>query len=152
MPRPPLGTPVSDLAREADSVQFCLSKGLGAPVGSVPVGSEAFIHEARRVRKMLGGGMRQAGVIAAAGLVALEETPPKLAQDHANARMLGQIVSDAPGLTVELDDIETNIVFFDVDPAMANACRICPPRRGSRGASHRLRGHPETAAPSRTIR
>ena len=114
-----LGTPVSDLAREADSVQFCLSKGLGAPVGSVLVGSEAFIHEARRVRKMLGGGMRQAGVIAAAGLVALEETPPKLAQDHANARMLGQIVSDAPGLTVELDDIETNIVFFDVDPAMA---------------------------------
>jgi len=116
-----LGTPVSDLVREADSVQFCLSKGLGAPVGSLLVGSEAFIHEARRVRKMLGGGMRQAGVIAAAGLVALEETPPKLPQDHANARLLAEIVSDAPGLTVELDDLETNIVFFHVDPAMATA-------------------------------
>ncbi len=111
-----LDTTVAELSNEADSVQFCLSKGLGAPVGSLLVGSEAFIHEARRVRKMLGGGMRQAGIIAAAGLVALEETPPKLANDHANAQVLAQILSDAPGLTMAEDGVETNIVLFDVDP------------------------------------
>ena len=127
-----LDMPVSDLVRDADSVQFCLSKSLGAPIGSMLVGSESFIQEARRVRKMLGGGMRQAGVIAAAGLVALRETPPKLAQDHANARVLAGMVSDVPGLTIDAGQIETNIVFFQVDPAMATA-PVFAERVGARG-------------------
>jgi threonine aldolase len=127
-----LETSVAEISEEADSVQFCLSKSLGAPVGSLLVGSESFIQEARRVRKMLGGGMRQAGVIAAAGLVALKETPPKLAKDHENARLLAEMVSDAPGLTVDLDNVETNIVFFDVDPALGTPVEFAE-RLGARG-------------------
>ncbi len=109
---------VADLVADADSVQFCLSKGLGAPVGSLLVGSRDFIVEARRVRKMLGGGMRQAGVIAAAGLVALDEVAPKLPGDHANARLLAELLSDAPGLHIDLDLVQTNIVFWELGPAL----------------------------------
>ncbi len=104
---------VQDLVRSADSVTFCLSKGLSAPVGSVVVGSTTFIKRARRMRKALGGGMRQAGVIAAAGIVALTEMVHRLAEDHANARMLAEGLARLPGLAPE--PTHTNIVYFKVD-------------------------------------
>ncbi len=104
---------VKALTRHADSVTFCLSKGLSAPVGSVVVGSRAFIKRARRARKMLGGGMRQAGVIAAAGIVALTEMIDRLREDHANARRLANGLSRIPG--VQPEPVHTNIVYFHVD-------------------------------------
>jgi len=109
-----LGRPVAELARKPDSVMFCLSKGLGAPVGSMLVGSKAFIEEARHVRKMLGGGMRQAGVLAAAGLVALEETPPRLHIDHENAKFLAYGLAEIPGIKIDPAKVVTNILIFDV--------------------------------------
>jgi threonine aldolase len=108
------GTPVKDVAAQADSVTFCLSKGLGAPVGSVVTGSKAFIGRARRARKMLGGGMRQAGIIAAAGLVALETMVDRLRDDHANARALAEGLATLPGIQIDLGAVQTNIVIFDV--------------------------------------
>ncbi|MBM4259553.1 MAG: low-specificity L-threonine aldolase [Deltaproteobacteria bacterium] len=95
-----------------DSVQFCLSKGLAAPVGSLLCGSKEFIARARRIRKMVGGGMRQAGVIAAAGLVALGEMTERLTEDHYNARILANDLVDLPGMTLDLDTVQTNIVIF----------------------------------------
>jgi threonine aldolase len=109
-----LGLPVAELTKSFDSVMFCLSKGLGAPVGSLLVGSKDFIAAARSVRKALGGGMRQAGVLAAAGLIALECGPGRLHEDHANARLLAEGVAEIPGITVELATVQTNIVIFDV--------------------------------------
>ncbi len=109
-----LGVDVKELTRGADSVSFCLSKGLAAPVGSVVCGSKEFIAEARRNRKVLGGGMRQAGVIAAAGIVALEEMVERLADDHANARRLAEGIGNTPGLSVEAGKVKTNIVCFDL--------------------------------------
>jgi threonine aldolase len=106
-----------ELARDVDSVTFCLSKGLAAPVGSVICGSTAFIARARRVRKMLGGGMRQAGVIAAAGIVSLERMVNRLAEDHANARTLAEGVARLAGLRVDLASVQTNIVIFGVERA-----------------------------------
>ncbi len=103
-----------DLAAEADSVSFCLSKGLGAPVGSVVCGTQDFINEARRARKVLGGGMRQAGVIAAAGIVALNEMVDRLAEDHANAKKLSMGLAEIPGISINPDDIQTNIIFFEI--------------------------------------
>ena len=102
------------LAAEADSVSVCLSKGLAAPVGSVVCGSRDFIGRARRARKVVGGGMRQAGVLAAAGIVALTEMTKRLADDHANARQLAQGLAQLPGLSIDLSRIKTNIVFFEV--------------------------------------
>jgi threonine aldolase len=96
------------------SVTFCLSKGLGAPVGSVICGSAELVTRARRLRKMLGGGMRQAGVLAAAGLVALEGMIDRLAEDHANARALAEGLARLPGLGVDLASVQTNIVIFQV--------------------------------------
>src|SRR5215831_4307136 len=93
-----LGVPVSTISRSLDSVMFCLSKGLGAPVGSMVVGSQEFIDRARIYRKMFGGGMRQAGVLAAAGLIALEESPKRLHEDHANAQYLAAEIAKIPGL------------------------------------------------------
>ena len=93
---------------------FCLSKALGAPVGSVLCGDEAFIARARRVRKSLGGGMRQAGVIAAAGIVALDEMVDRLAEDHANAKTLAIGLANIPGLKIDPERIKTNIVYFRV--------------------------------------
>jgi threonine aldolase len=107
------GRPVTDWTAHATSVQFCLSKGLGAPVGSIVAGSAAFVREARRIRKMLGGGMRQAGVIAAAGLVALETMRDRLAEDHANARVFAERLAAVPGVTLPLDRVQTNIVVFE---------------------------------------
>jgi threonine aldolase len=110
-----LGVPAAKLAAEADSVSFCLSKGLGAPVGSVVCGSRDFISEARRARKILGGGMRQAGVLAAAGIVALEVMVERLAEDHANARKLAEGIAQMPGISIDPGQIHTNIVYFGVD-------------------------------------
>jgi threonine aldolase len=110
-----LQRPAADLARPVDSVTFCVSKGLGAPVGSVVCGSREFIGRAKRVRKMVGGGMRQAGIIAAAGIVALERMVDRLADDHANARALALGLAKMPGIVIDLDSVQTNIVIFRVD-------------------------------------
>jgi threonine aldolase len=109
-----LGAPAATLAAPFDSVMFCLSKGLGAPVGSMLLGSAGFIHRARVARKMLGGGMRQAGVLAAAGLVALEIGPGRLAEDHALARRLAEGLASIAGVAVALEQVATNIVVCDV--------------------------------------
>ena len=107
-----LGVPAAKLAAGCDTVMFCLSKGLGAPVGSMLVGDRDTIDQAHRVRKMFGGGMRQAGVIAAAGLVALDEVLPRLAEDHATARRLGELLAEIPGVDLDLETVETNILCF----------------------------------------
>jgi len=109
-----LNLPVRELAAPADTVMFCLSKGLGAPVGSMLVGSEEAIQRGRLYRKRLGGAMRQVGVLAAAGLIALEEMPQRLGQDHANARFLAGELAKLPGLKLHLERVQTNIVVFDV--------------------------------------
>jgi threonine aldolase len=109
-----LGTDVANLTAKCDSVMFCLSKGLAAPVGSVLAGSGAFIEKARRVRKMLGGGMRQVGVLAAAGLIALEQMPARLDDDHRNARFMADLLSETPWLDVEPEKVRTNILMVGV--------------------------------------
>ncbi len=109
-----LNVPPDKLAAEADSVSFCLSKGLAAPVGSVVCGSRDFIARARRARKIVGGGMRQAGVLAAAGIIALTKMVDRLADDHANARKLAQGLAEMPGLSIDLSQIKSNIVFFEL--------------------------------------
>lgn len=108
-----LGKPVAELTRRFDSVMFCLSKGLGAPVGSLLVGSKKFIEQARVYRKALGGGMRQAGVLAAAGLIALEAGPKRLHEDHANAKLLADGLQKLRGIKLN-GKVETNIVVFDI--------------------------------------
>jgi threonine aldolase len=110
-----LRRPAADFARHVDSVTFCVSKGLGAPVGSVVCGSREFIGRARRFRKMVGGGMRQAGIIAAAGIVALETMVDRLAEDHANARTLAEGLARLPKLSIDLASVQTNIVIFQVE-------------------------------------
>ena len=107
-----LGLPVSEVARGFDTVMFCLSKGLGAPVGSMLVGSVEQIERARVFRKALGGGMRQAGVLAAAGLLSLEEGPGRLHEDHAHARLMAEAVAEEGGAAIDLDGVQTNIVIF----------------------------------------
>ena len=107
-----LETPVAELVKDIDSVTFCLSKGLGAPVGSVLCGSNEFIDEARRWRRMLGSGMRQAGVIASAGIVALDTMVDRLAEDHSNARRLSTGLAEIPGIAIDPDALPTNLVFF----------------------------------------
>lgn len=107
-----LNTDVRAFTRSVDSVQFCLSKGLAAPVGSLVCGNADFIARARRARKMVGGGMRQAGIIAAAGIVALSEMVDRLAEDHQTARMLAEGLAELPGIQIDLDTVQTNIVIF----------------------------------------
>lgn len=109
-----LGRNVKDVCAKADSVMFCLSKGLGAPAGSMVVGTRDAMDYARLLRKRLGGGMRQAGVLAAAGLIALEKNPARLPEDHANARYLATSMAGIAGFRVNLDTVQTNIVIFDV--------------------------------------
>lgn len=106
--------PVSALTKHADSVTFCLSKGLSAPVGSVICGSEVFIQKAHRIRKQLGGGMRQAGIIAAAGIVSLESMVDRLEEDHQNAKLLAEGLAAIPGLLVDLENQHTNMVYFSL--------------------------------------
>jgi threonine aldolase len=120
-----LGRTVAQLTNKFDTVQFCLSKGLGAPVGSMVVGSKELIERARSYRKVLGGGMRQAGVLAAAGLIALEKSPGRLHVDHDNARYLAEKLSDLPGVRVDLKKVQTNIVIFDVQETGKTAAAIC---------------------------
>ncbi len=111
-----LGTPVSDLVAAADSVAFCLSKGLCAPVGSLLLGDACFIAEARRTRKALGGGLRQAGILAAAGLVALRRIPQRLHEDHAHACMLAEGLVDIPWVSVDPTLVYTNMVYLELSP------------------------------------
>ena len=109
-----LNKPVAEITRGFDSAMFCLSKGLGAPVGSMLVGSKSFIERARIVRKALGGGMRQAGILAAAGLIALDEMPQRLSRDHENARLLAEGLARLPGVKLDLQQVHTNIVIIEV--------------------------------------
>jgi threonine aldolase len=109
-----LGVDVKELTRGVDSLSFCLSKGLAAPVGSVVCGSKDFIAEARRTRKMLGGGMRQAGIIAAAGIVALDKMIDRIHEDHDNAARLAKGIARIDGLSIDLARVQTNIVYLDV--------------------------------------
>ena len=107
-----LNISLSDLIQDVDSITFCLSKGLSCPVGSVICGSKDFIYHARRVRKALGGGMRQAGIIAAAGLSALENTDDQIKEDHQNAKLLAEGLSAIDGISIDLNRVKTNIVYF----------------------------------------
>ena len=109
-----LNVDVKELTREADSVSFCLSKGLAAPVGSVICGTKDFIAEARRNRKVVGGGMRQAGIIAAAGIVALDTMIDRIQEDHDNARRLARGLAGIDGLSIDPDRVQTNIIYFDL--------------------------------------
>jgi threonine aldolase len=111
-----LGVPASEVAGYADSVMFCLSKGLCAPVGSMLAGPKDFIAQARRKRKIMGGGMRQAGILAAAGLIALREMTRRLAEDHQNAKVLAGLLAQIPGVSVDLSTVDINMVFFTVQP------------------------------------
>ena len=120
-----LGERVNGMTRKVDSVMFCLSKGLGAPVGSLIVGPRAFIEKGRIYRKMFGGGMRQAGVLAAAGLVALEKSPGRLHIDHENAMRLAKGIAEIPGLTIDPSKVKSNIVIFDCAKTGRTAVEIC---------------------------
>ena len=119
------GEPVAELTKDCDSVQFCLSKGLGAPVGSVLLGTKDFIDQARIWRKRLGGGMRQVGILAAAGLIALEETPEILHIDHENARLLAEGLAGLNGIEVDVERVMTNIVILDVAGTGKSQQEIC---------------------------
>ncbi len=116
---------VAELTRHCDSVQFCLSKALGAPVGSMLLGTKEFVQEARTWRKRLGGGMRQAGILAAAGLIALQESPKRLHLDHENARILAEGVANIKGFSIDLTKIVTNIVIFDISGTGKTSAEIC---------------------------
>ena len=118
-----LGVEIAAVCAGFDSVSICLSKGLGAPVGSVLLGSREFLAEAHRYRKLLGGGMRQAGVLAAAGLVALRTMPARLGEDHVRARRLAEGLAEFPGVELDLSSVQTNIVYLKVNNAAAVAER-----------------------------
>lgn len=111
-----LNTPIAELVAPADSISVCLSKGLCAPVGTVLVGSRAFIDQARRARKQVGGGMRQAGILAAAGLIALRKMSTRLHEDHANACALAEGLAQIPHITLDISRVQTNMIFFDLAP------------------------------------
>jgi threonine aldolase len=138
------GTKASDVAACADSVMFCLSKGLSAPVGSMLVSTRERIEEARRLRKMLGGGMRQAGILAAAGIVALETMIDRLADDHRRARRLAEAIADRRGLEIDLETVQTNIVVFRIVKPGEDAASVIAKLRAegvlaSDNASHIVR-------------
>ncbi|MCS6773452.1 MAG: low-specificity L-threonine aldolase [Anaerolineae bacterium] len=142
-----LGVDVKALVAGADSVTFCLSKGLSAPVGSVLCGSRAFIQLARRRRKVLGGGLRQAGVIAAAGIVALEQMVDRLCEDHANARLLAEHLTGVPGICVEQPPLPTNMVYFRLMPELPfDAPEFC-----RRAEAERVRMLPEGSRRIRAV-
>lgn len=118
-----LGVTIADVTRGFDSVSICLSKGLGAPVGSLLLGSNEFLQEAHRYRKLLGGGMRQAGVLAAAGLIALTRMPQLLPADHARARRLAEALATTPGIGIDMGSVQTNMVYATVADSAALAKR-----------------------------
>lgn len=131
-----LGVDAKEIAACADTVMFCLSKGLAAPVGSMVAGSKVFIDRARKNRKLMGGGMRQAGILAAAGIIALEKMTKRLAEDHANAKYLASQLSEIPGVKVKTDRLDIDMVFFEmgeevipeqklVDYFYQNGIKIC---------------------------
>ncbi|MGE5235302.1 MAG: threonine aldolase family protein [Acidobacteriota bacterium] len=133
-----LGTSAAELAQECDSVMFCLSKGLAAPVGSMLVGDADFITEARRVRKLFGGGMRQVGVLAAAGIVALTEMVERLHEDHARARRLADGLAELPGVVLDPASVQTNIIVFGLRPERpADAQDTTPSQRFVAGLRER---------------
>ncbi len=121
---------VANLSKDCDSVQFCLSKGLGAPVGSMVLGTKDFIAEARVWRKRFGGGMRQVGILAAAGLIALTESPKRLHIDHENARMLAEGAANLRGVSIDAEKVQTNIVIFDISETSKTAAEICATLKG----------------------
>jgi threonine aldolase len=116
---------VANLTKSVDSVQFCLSKGLGAPIGSMILGTKNFITEARVWRKRFGGGMRQAGILAAAGLIALTESPKRLHIDHENAKRLAEGIANLKGIAIDAEKVVTNIVIFDVSATGKTSAEIC---------------------------
>jgi len=120
-----LGVSASELAAPADSITFCCSKGLGAPAGSIVCGSADFIQRAREARKLFGGGMRQAGIIAAGCKYALEHNLERLAQDHANARRIAETLAACPGIEIDLASVQTNILFFAVRRDDMTAPELC---------------------------
>ncbi len=115
------GTSAAEWARPFDSVSVCFSKGLGAPVGSALAGTREFIGRARRVRKLLGGGMRQGGILAAAAIYALDHHIERLAEDHRNAQVIAQAIADTPGLRLDPPEVETNLIWFESDPELGGA-------------------------------
>ncbi len=131
------GASEKELAAGFDSVSVCLSKGLGAPIGSLVAGTKPFIKECHRLRKMQGGGMRQAGILAAAGMFALDHNRGRLADDHANARAFAEALADVPGLRVDLGRVQTNIVMIDIErgtvPAVVELAREEGVRLGGNG-------------------
>lgn len=130
-----LGVEAREIAATADTVTFCLSKGLACPIGSIFCGSDEDVEEARRWRKRLGGGMRQVGVLAAAGLIALDHMVDRLAQDHANARTLAEGLSEMSGVTCDLSRVQTNLVFFELDGIPAQQFEDECTRRGLLGGA-----------------
>jgi len=108
------GRSAAEIVKSVDCVNFALSKGLGAPTGSMVCGTKDFIHDARRIRQMMGGGMRQTGFLSAAALYALENNIDRLAEDHANARLLGEGIAEIEGMSLDLDSVETNMVYFSL--------------------------------------
>ena len=130
-----LGVEAREIAATADTVTFCLSKGLACPIGSIFCGSEEDVDEARRWRKRLGGGMRQVGVLAAAGLIALDHMVDRLAEDHANARTLAEGLSEMDGVTCDLSRVQTNLVFFELDGIPAQLFEDECARRGLLGGA-----------------
>jgi threonine aldolase len=118
------GYSAADVAQHFDTVSICFSKGLGCPMGSILVGNAEDIRKARRVRKLLGGALRQAGIVAAAAIYAMEHHVQRLADDHANARLLANEIATIEGLSIQLDEVETNLVFFEVDPKLGNAAQL----------------------------
>jgi threonine aldolase len=118
------GVPAAEWARYFDTVSVCFSKGLGAPIGSALAGPREFVTRARRVRKLFGGGMRQAGVAAAAALYALDHHVERLADDHRNARVIAQAIADTPGLRLDPPEVETNLIWMHVDPDLGPAKEV----------------------------
>jgi threonine aldolase len=136
------GTDVADIAACADTLTFCLSKGLGCPAGSIFCGSADAVDQARRWRKRLGGAMRQAGVLAATGLIALETMVDRLAEDHANARTLAEGLAELPGVKCDLSRVQTNLVFFDLENMRGDDFEEKCRKRGLLGgatSAHRVR-------------
>ncbi|HUQ49094.1 MAG TPA: GntG family PLP-dependent aldolase, partial [Terriglobales bacterium] len=119
-----LGRPVAEITEGFDSVMFCLSKGLGAPVGSMLVGGKAFIEKARVQRKALGGGMRQAGILAAAGLIALEKMTLRLQEDHDNAKFMAEGLAQIPGIKLDVNTVQSNILIFEVTRAGTTSLEV----------------------------
>jgi threonine aldolase len=115
------GVPAADWGKHFDTISVCFSKGLGAPIGSALVGPAEFITRARRYRKIFGGAMRQAGVLAAAAIYALDNNVERLAEDHCNARLIAEAIADVPGLRLDPPDVHTNLVWFEVEPELGPA-------------------------------